>query len=304
MMRMSILKILGGGLLAAGLMTAQMAQAETETIKIKSFDDFASYFEQKGYSIRKWKEGKQDVPPYVILDIPEEWRKRIAPEMPVDEKKRTFFRLAIPLAFVANHGISRDQKRLRRLEKEHRAGKSLSEKDVTWLKEQAEAYALEEDDLNDKFWTTFNERMDTIPPSLIVAQMVEESGWGTSRFAAEGNALFGQWSYTGGIKPKEQRENKGDYRIEAFKTPLDSVRAYMLNLNSHTSYADFRKRRAALREKGKPVTGPDLVGTLIEYSERREAYVKIIEEIMEHNSLPPLDHVRLASDEVTYLKLE
>ena len=146
--------------------------------------------------------------------------------------------------------------------------------------------------------------MDTIPPSLIVAQMVEESGWGTSRFAAEGNALFGQWSYDGGIKPEEQRENKGDYRIEAFKTPLDSVRAYMLNLNSHTSYADFRKRRAALRAKGQPVTGPDLVGTLIEYSERREAYVKIIEEIMEHNSLPPLDHVRLASGKLTYLQLE
>ena len=298
------LKILGGCLLLTGLLMGHVARAETETIKIKNFDEFASYFEKNGYSIRKWKEGKQDVPPYVILDIPEEWRKKIAPEMPVDEKKRTFFRLSIPLAFVANHGIIRDQGKLRKLEKDYRAGKTLSENDIAWLKEQAAAYALEEQELNDKFWAAFAERMDTIPPSLIVAQMVEESGWGTSRFAAEGNALFGQWSYTGGIKPEEQRENKGDYRIEAFKTPLDSVRAYMLNLNSHSSYAEFRKRRAALRANGKPVTGPDLVGTLIDYSERREAYVKIIEEIMEHNSLPPLDHVRLASGKVTYLQLE
>ncbi|MEX1035653.1 MAG: glucosaminidase domain-containing protein [Sneathiella sp.] len=298
------LKALGGCILSVGIFMGHPALADTETIKIRSFDEFATYFEQNGYSIQKWKQGAQDVPAYVILDIPEEWRKKVAPDMPVDEKKRTFFRLAIPLAFVANHGISQDQQKLRDLEKVHRAGKPLDKADAAWLNEQAVAYAIDATELNDQFWANFRERMDIIPPSLIVAQMVEESGWGTSRFASEGNALFGQWSYTGGIKPEEPRENKGDYRIEAFKTPLDSVRAYMLNLNSHMAYADFRKRRAALRAKGKPVTGPALVGTLTEYSERREAYVRIIEGIMEHNSLPPLDHVRLASGEVTYLELE
>ncbi|MFC4273293.1 glucosaminidase [Sneathiella chungangensis] len=294
----------GSWVLVAGLLMLSAASLRAETVTIRDFDEFADFFDRNGYSIQKWKAREQDVPPYVILDIPEEWRKKVAPELPVAEKKRTFLRLTIPLAFVANHALRHDREKLEQIRKELQAGQTLSPHDEAWLKQQAADYALASHSLNDEFWAEMARRMDVVPPSLIVAQMVEESGWGTSRFAAEGNALFGQWSYKGGIKPEEQRKAKGDYRIEAFKTPLDSVRAYMLNLNSHDAYKGFRERRAAIRADGKPVTGPDLVDTLIAYSERREAYVRIISEIMERNGLPPLDHAQIAAKKVTYLELE
>ncbi|MCF8467484.1 MAG: glucosaminidase domain-containing protein [Sneathiella sp.] len=278
--------------------------ADAETVSIRSFEDFSTFFDDRGYSIQKWKEGEQDVPRLVIMDIPEEWRKRIAPELPVPEKKRTFFRLTIPLAFVANHGIALEQKKLSSLKNKLNTTGRLDPEDVEWLNEKAAEYAVKVGEIDKEIFVLLEERIDIIPPSLMIAQMAEESGWGTSRFAAEGNALFGQWSYTGGIKPEDQRSGKGDYRIKAFKTPLASIRAYMANLNTHEAYAGFRKLRAELRAKGKPITGPELVGTLIDYSERREAYVKILEEIMESNSLPPLDHVRLADGETVFIRLD
>ncbi|MDF2367179.1 glucosaminidase domain-containing protein [Sneathiella sp.] len=304
MKRMSMLKRLVCGAIASALLLGTAVPLRAETITIRNFDDFASFFKRNGYSIPEWKSGTQEVPPYAILDIPEEWRKKVAPDMPVAEKKRTFFRLSIPLAFVANHGLREDRKKLTSVEKDHTAGQTLSSHDQKWLAEQAEEYGLAGGQYDAAFWREIKKRMDIVPPSLIVAQMVDESGWGTSRFAAEGNALFGQWSYKGGIKPKEQRKSKGNYSVAAFKTPLDSVRAYMLNLNSHDSYAGFRDRRAALRADGKAVTGPDLVGTLIKYSERGEAYVRNIEGIMSSNNLSPLDQAKLADGKIMYLVLK
>ncbi|MCC3305769.1 glucosaminidase domain-containing protein [Sneathiella sp. HT1-7] len=304
MNRMSVAKHLGGGIVASALLFGAVLPLRAETITIQNFDDFASFFKRSGYSIPKWKSGAQDVPPYTILDIPEEWRKKVAPDMPVAEKKKTFFRLSIPLAFVANHHLREDRKKMTAIEKDHTAWQDLSSHDKKWLATQAEEYGLAKGEYDAAFWREIKKRMDIVPPSLIVAQMVDESGWGTSRFAAEGNALFGQWSYKGGIKPKDQRKSKGNYSVAAFKTPLDSVRAYMLNLNSHDAYAGFRDRRASLRADGKAVTGPELVGTLIKYSERGEAYVRNIEGIMSSNNLPPLDHARLADGKVMYLVLK
>lgn len=304
MKKRKLIKVLAGKALVGAFVLGAALPLRAETITMQNFDEFSSFFEGKGYSIAKWKEGTQPVPPYVILDIPEEWRKKVAPELPVAEKKRTFLRLSIPLAFVANHALREDRKKLKDLEDDHASGKALSKGDEKWLLEQADNYGLAGRDIDESFWHELKHRVDIVPPSLIVAQMVDESGWGTSRFAAEGNALFGQWSYKGGIKPKEQRKSKGNYSIEAFKTPLASVQAYMLNLNSHDAYADFRKARAALRAQERAVTGPDLVSTLIRYSERGEAYVKNIEAIMTHNDLPPLDQAKIADEKIMYVTLK
>ena len=296
--------LLAGFIAAAGVFPGGCSQDPAETISIGSFEDFSEYFDRNGYSIQKWKQGTQDVPRLAILDIPDAWREKIAEEMTVPEKKRTFFRLTIPLAFIANHGVATDQAKLVELKNKHSASGGLAPDEQKWLMEQAAQYAVKSDAIDAALFEALLERMDIIPPSLVIAQMVEESGWGTSRFAAEGNALFGQWSYTEGIKPEDQRAGKGDYRIESFKTPLASIQAYMINLNSHDAYVKFRKRRAELRAKGLPVTGPELVGTLIDYSERREAYVDIIREIMESNKLPPLDHARLAEGETVFIRLD
>jgi Bax protein len=273
-----------------------------ETIDIKNVSELDAYFSEKKYSVQKWIDGTQKVPPLVILDIPISWREKVSPSLPVAEKKKIFFRVAIPLAFVGNNLVTRDREKLIRLSGLYHQG-TLGEHDRDWLKRKASDYKLASVEIDGNMFKALVEQIDIIPPSLMVAQMADESGWGTSRFASEGNALFGQWSYKGGIHPKGHQKGKGDYSIKAFKTPLDSIQAYILNLNSNRAYSEFRKQRSALRAEGKTLSGPVLVGTLINYSQRREAYVKDLENMMEYNNLIPLDKAKLATGETVYIRL-
>ena len=142
-----------------------------------------------------------------------------------------------PLALRANELILEERGRLESLASCIASSGELSEDDRPWLVDLARKYkVLGEDDetVDPKNIDELLARVDAVPVSLVLAQSAEESGWGTSRFAAEGNALFGQWTWGGkGIKQQHQRGDLGDHRIAAFEHPLDSVRAYMHNLNTH-----------------------------------------------------------------------
>ena len=141
-----------------------------------------------------------------------------------------------------------------------------------------------------------------IPASLALAQGAEESGWGTSRFAAAGNAIYGQWTWgKNAIVPEQQRKELGNYGIAAFESLQESISAYMLNLNTHNAYSDLRSRRAELRSKGEQVTGAILAGTLTRYSERGEAYIQTLRDMMEYNRLSPLDDAYLSDMAPLYL---
>ena len=136
--------------------------------------------------------------------------------------------------------------------------------------------------------------VDIIPPSLALAQAAEESGWGTSRFVREGNAVFGQWTFSsaGSLVPADRDENK-KHKIRAFPNLLDSVRAYALNLNTHAAYRQFRKVRSDLRLKGAPLDGLLLVDYLKRYSQRGQKYVEAIRALIKVNQLYRFDDARL-----------
>ena len=135
--------------------------------------------------------------------------------------------------------------------------------------------------------------MDEVPVSLAIAQAAKETGWGTSRFAQEGNALFGQWTWSGeGLKPKEAAENKG-HKVMKFNVLQASVRAYQRNLNTHSSYKEFRKARAKLRDKGLELDSLVLVKHLDEYAETGEQYVDVLQKIIKQNSLKDFDDAKL-----------
>ena len=145
-------------------------------------------------------------------------------------------------------------------------------------------------------------RVDEVPVSLVLAQAANESGWGTSRFAAEGNALFGQWSFGGsGMLPSEQRASLGDYRVAAFESPLLSVIAYMRNLNTHNAYARLRELRAAARAAGEEPSGYELAAGLDRYSERGQDYVDELRSMIDFNGLRPTDETYLAEEPVYLL---
>ncbi len=159
-----------------------------------------------------------------------------------------------------------------------------------------EAYRVRDGNIEDLI-----SRVDAVPPSLVLAQAAEESGWGTSRFADLGNALFGQWTYGAGIAPLQRRKEKGQYSIAAFDSPLDSIRAYLQNINSHPAYQELRKVRAAARANGGIASGYDLARTLTKYSERGEDYVHSLHAIMRVNKLAPTDSAYLARTKAVVL---
>ena len=135
--------------------------------------------------------------------------------------------------------------------------------------------------------------MDEIPVSLALAQAAKETGWGTSRFAQEGNALFGQWTWSGeGLKPQKADANKG-HKVMKFNVLQASVRAYQRNLNTHKTYKEFRLARAQLRDAGEPLDSIILSQYLDEYAETGQQYVKILQKIIEQNKLKDFDNAKL-----------
>jgi len=137
-------------------------------------------------------------------------------------------------------------------------------------------------------------RVDVVPPSLSLAQAANESGWGTSRFAAQGNSLFGQWTWGKGLKPAEQRTSEfGDQRIAAFDSTAQAAYSYALNLNTERAYRDLRLKRAALRRKSLRISGTVLAETLLNYSERGQAYVDDLKALIRENRLDDADNAYL-----------
>jgi Uncharacterized FlgJ-related protein len=162
-----------------------------------------------------------------------------------------------------------------------------SEAEKNWLKSKFKQYGVVNRDL-----TTLKIRMDEIPVSIAIAQAAKETGWGTSRFALEGNALFGQWTWNGdGIKPAGSDD--GDtHKVMRFKILKASVRAYQRNLNTHKSYKDFRKERAIQRDNEESLDSLKLAEYLDKYAETGTEYTKILIKIIQQNKLMDFDDVK------------
>ena len=241
------------------------------------------------------------VAPYLTVAVIDIWDKEAA-ALPVEVKKELFYRTLLPLVLYSNELILNDRDRLSKISQDS------TQLDHDWLETLAYDYRLLDRDAGevlpegDELQTLIEAlltRVDAIPPSLALGQAAYESGYGTSRFAREGNALFGQWVYGGaGMAPKQKRASKGDYGIAAYDWPLDSVRSYMLNLNSHPSYTDLRKKRSAARASDQIATGAELADTLTKYSEKGAAYVKTLKGIMRANDLDIADKAVLRDDPV------
>jgi len=135
--------------------------------------------------------------------------------------------------------------------------------------------------------------------SLALAQAAIESGWGTSRFAREGNALFGQWVWgeaAKGLIP-EDRQDGMNHKIRAFESPLEAVTSYIRNLNTHRAYRHMRDIRATMRSEGRMPDGHVLAEGLEAYSEKGRDYIDLVRDIIAANDLRALDHATLRNSE-------
>ncbi|GIX17031.1 MAG: hypothetical protein KatS3mg119_1217 [Rhodothalassiaceae bacterium] len=213
-------------------------------------------------------------------------------------KKELFLTAVLPLVLRANELLAEDRLTAARLRGKLEDGRRLNAHERRWLEAQGRRFALPQGlaFLSPAWFAALELRLDEVPVSLALAQAAIESGWGAARFAREGNALFGQWTWKDserGIVPLE-RPRGARYRIRAFDYLIDSVRAYMLNLNRNPAYREFRYRRAALRRDGAgEAAGLVLAGTLIRYSTRREAYVEELRSVIRSNRLSRFERAAL-----------
>jgi Bax protein len=252
------------------------------------------------------------VPHVIITAIHPSWTEYSA-KLPVSVKKELFYRLMLPLVMHANQMVLNFREGLLNAQAELKANGSISQESLALMhrlgyllpgKDEESVKAITADDpemaemLDELLY-----RLDIVPAGLALGQAAYESGYGTSRFATQGNSLFGQWTYGGdGIKPKEQRANtKGDHRIKAFDWPFDSVRGYFINLMTHRAYEDFRRLRADLRAAGKPLDSLTLADGLLSYSERGQAYVDSLKGIIRHNKLDIADDAVFRDEPLRFL---
>ena len=138
-------------------------------------------------------------------------------------------------------------------------------------------------------------KINSIPISLILAQSIIESGWGASRFAQEGNALFGQWTWKNddGIKPKGNLD--ANFSVKSFDSLLDSVNSYILNLNTHPAYKGLRNFRMSQYNNGKNITGNDMANFLDKYAEIGFEYVTKVKKMIKKNQLIKYENSSLAT---------
>lgn len=207
------------------------------------------------------------------------------------QRKRMFFKTVLPLVLQVNEKILVDRKRLKRIGAEMKSGKNIAPVDRLWLAAMAKRYGTRRNDV-----AALLLRNDIVPPSLALAQAATESAWGTSRFVREGNAMFGEWTFsdqTKGIVPNG-RDEGSKHRVRAFNSLYDSVQSYVLNLNKHRAYKEFRAERAAMRRNGETISGARLAASLTRYSERGTAYVAELQAIISGNNLEFLDGARLS----------
>ena len=201
-------------------------------------------------------------------------------------KKETFIKIVLPLIVAENERILADRKKLERVSKK----KKTSDLEKQWLRQKLLEYKVKKGNMEELL-----QRIDIIPTSIALAQAAKESGWGTSRFALEGNAIFGQWTWSGqGIAPLNRESNK-NHKILKFPILRASVKAYQNNLNTHKSYIKFREKRSDMRDKNKDISGLDLTHTLGNYAQTGAEYIKILNQIIRQNRLTDFEPVRLVN---------
>ena len=207
------------------------------------------------------------------------------------KRKNLFIKIILPLVLEENNRIIIDRKKLFTILNKNKNSKD----EIKWLNQKFKQYGVVNKDL-----ATLKVRMDIVPVSLAIAQAAKETGWGTSRFAIEGNALFGQWTWSGeGIKPAGADTN-ATYKVMKFNVLKASVRAYQRNLNTHSSYKKFRFIRAQLRDDNKKLDSLKLAEYLDNYAQTGTEYTKVLKQIIQQNQLKDFDEVKLLPLSVKY----
>ena len=256
-----------------------------DTVRL-SASTIEQLFKDTNYSLSEVRRTKK-VKPIRLSLLPNEMKSIESS----GKRKSLFIKIILPLVLEENNRIIIDRKKLFSILNKNKNSKD----EIKWLNQKFKQYGVVNKDL-----ATLKVRMDIIPVSLAIAQAAKETGWGTSRFAIEGNALFGQWTWSGeGIKPAGA-DTDATYKVMKFNVLKASVRAYQRNLNTHSSYKKFRFVRAQLRDDNKKLDSLKLAEYLDNYAQTGTEYTKVLKQIIQQNQLKDFDEVKLLPLSVKY----
>ncbi len=249
---------------------------QLQRVKVASVDELKSVFDDLAYT---WPP-EAKVPAIEVSTLP----KDMAKVANVRQKKSLFFRALLPIVLAENEKLAELREHV--VVSIDKGIMNLGEAERRWLKAIATEYKLKGSIAEAKVQQRLLRRVDVIPPALVLAQAANESAWGTSRFARQGNNLFGQWTYrqSEGIVPLGRPEGE-TYAVRAFSTIDASVRAYMHNLNTNPAYKKLRQLRIDMRKANVALDGHRLANGLLAYSSRGEEYVQEIQAMIRSNRL-------------------
>ena len=248
-----------------------------------------------GFDVQRIRKNQSAVPEVYFANMPRELTRIKNSKI----KKELFFSTLLPPILKVNETIRQDRKRLKKIVLKLTIGANVSEPEYYWLTQKLVHYKVKIRDVQDFVDRTGDildellTRMNIIPPELALAQAAQESGWGTSRFAQQGNALYGQWTWGNGCGMVPAQRAKGKtHRMKCFKYIIEAVDSYMLNLNTHKAYTALRQERRVFRDD-QIIDVIPLVETLTNYSEEGQAYVEKIKNIIRVNKLTDFRLARL-----------
>lgn len=235
-----------------------------------------SLFEEENYNLKDIRDGKA-VEPIFLSKLP----TGIDKIDNITDRKKLFIKVILPLIIYENNQIDEDRDFLNQILRE----KNITPEESQWLDKKFTEYKISNKNIEE-----LKVKMDIIPPSIALAQAAYESGWGTSRFAMEGNSLFGvrTWQKGKGMVPLE-RDEQSNFEVKSFKIIRASISAYKKNLNTHASYKEFREARAEQRNKKNKISGLELAKFLDKYSEIGYEYADRLQKIIQQNSLTDFD---------------
>jgi Bax protein len=261
----------------------QFDEQPSDTVRLSALT-IEELFKSTDYNLNDVRKTKL-VKPITLTLLPEE----IKQIENTKKRKDLFIQIILPLIIKENNYIKLDRKKLFSILNKNQN----TANENNWLNSKFKQYGVVNKDLS-----TLKIRLDEIPVSMAIAQAAKETGWGTSRFAQEGNALFGQWTWSGdGIKPAGA-DDGSTHKVMKFKVLQASVKAYQRNLNTHSTYKGFRSARAELRDGGQKLNSMALTEYLDKYAETGKEYVKILQQIIRQNNLEDFDDAKLLPNSI------
>jgi Bax protein len=278
---------------SAAVQPAFFAPLPFEPVRIQSAARLERLFDRLGYRLDAVGDGIVPVPAVELVALPPD----LSDMASIKDRKALFIRAILPVVLRANEAVLEERARLEAILALLEADGALGDTNLQEIRRTAERYGTPEATPDVEGIRRLLRRVDAIPVSLAVAQAILESGWGTSRFAVDGNALFGQWTWdaASGIVPAARAPGKS-HRVRAFHKLADSAKAYVFNLNTHPAYRSFRQAREAARRAGGDLpSAGDLARHLGRYSERGDAYTEEVRAMIRNNRLAVFDGVALGA---------